>query len=155
MALPSNENLGTVRGFIIDAAGNPCTGTVDFLMAPAKLQDATATPNPTTIAAKTVTASISAGSFSQQLIPTDDPDNNPTNFTYTATFHLDGGVSLPTWTFVLPSGTTVDYTLAAPASPAEGDFSSRGTVYLLDADEDVTDLPATFPVGGLVFQKSS
>lgn len=84
MALPSQFNLVTLQGRFVDLLGQPLVGKkIVLAIAPDAL---------TVAAAKTiVTPEVRTivlddnGSFSEQVPATDDPDVNPTNFTYTVT----------------------------------------------------------------------
>lgn len=111
--LPSNVNYGQVVGQLLEAWGDgaispgdadvlpdakACTGTVRFTATPTYVVDATATPNPVTIFPKTVTCKLDSngylldpdGNQGVYLVADDDPDLNPTGWTWNASFNLDG-----------------------------------------------------------------
>jgi hypothetical protein len=61
-----------------------------------------------------------------RLVATDDPDNNPVGWTWRVDFRLTDQagtpVALPSFSFALPSDTTVDLTVATPVPDANGTF---------------------------------
>lgn len=125
MALPSNVGFGTVKVSLIDVLGEPVKGKVRFAASPAYLLNATASP-PVTILPKVVEVALNSGTAEVSLVATDDPDNNPVDWTYTATFALDGGAQYGPKTFALPEGSTVDLTLVADVAKSNGTLIIRG-----------------------------
>lgn len=174
MSLPSNVGHGTVTGRFIDSAGANISGTITFRPTPRRLLNATALPSAVTILPKPVTVALTEGSFTQALIATDDPDNNPHGWTYSVEFNFvdakaDG------FAIEVPEGQTVDLTTVAPVGSGNGtiilrgpgvpDWSTQadGKVLVLVNGEpawadgggggvsswnDLTDKPATFPPAG-------
>lgn len=146
MALPSNVNYGTVTGrFLLAYAdgvdanaqpdGVPAKGSVLFTPSPAYVKNLTATPAPVTILPATVECSLdsegyllgSDGSRGVRLIATDDPDNNPVEWTWRVDFRLTDQQDVPTrglarFSFELPSGVVVDLAALAPVPSADGTF---------------------------------
>lgn len=124
MALPSNVNFGTVTGRFIDSEGANIEGRVTFTPQPKSLVNVTATP-PTTILPRPVTANLSSGAFSVQLIATDDPDNNPAGWTYQVAFNFTG-VSLSPFSIEVPQDTTRDLATLIPVASTSGTTIIRG-----------------------------
>lgn len=164
MALPSNVNYGTVVGqFLLAYAdgtdpdlfpdGVPAKGSIYFRPSPAKLLDASSTPNPVTILPAVVEATLDSegyvfgpdGTRGITLVATDDADLNPTGWTWTAEFRLtdqdDVPVSVASYSFQLPSDTTVDLTTLSPVPDA------NGTYYLVGPKGDKGDTGDTGPAG--------
>src|SRR5690625_1536299 len=112
MALPSNVGSGTVTGRLIDSNGLFIDGSVTFTPSPDKLLNVGADPSPVTILPKPVTADLVEGSFTQDLVATNDPDNNPSGWTYRVDFKLSG-TSLKSFSIEVPEGETVDLTTVA------------------------------------------
>lgn len=125
MALPTNVGFGTVTWRSIDSIGVNSTGTVTFTPSPKKLLNVTAAPSPVTILPKPVVVDLVDGSFSQALVATDDPQNNPAGWTYKVTFKLDGVVVDP-FDIEVPEGATVDLSVVAPVSSGNGTMIMRG-----------------------------
>lgn len=121
MPLPGNVSTGTVVGRFMDSAGQPVTGTVTFTPSPRAIKNITASPSPTFILPQPVTATLDVnGTISVTLIATDDADNNPVNWTYAASFAFGSGLSADTFSFALPSDTTVNLAVVAPAASSNG-----------------------------------
>lgn len=148
MALPTNISYGTVVAqFLLAYAdgpdadpnpdGIPAKGTLYFQPSPIKLLDGTATPNPVTILPANVECALDVdgyllgtdGTRGVTLVATDDTDLNPVNWTWKVDFRLtdasDVPVSLPSFSFSLPSTTEVDLTTLSPVA------DSNGTYYLV------------------------
>ncbi len=160
MPLPSNVSYGTVYGRFILAYGDsddpglepdavPAAGSVFFTASPILLKNATASPDPVTILPATVEVSLDedgylrsfagAAGLGVRLVATDDPDNNPVDWTWRVDFRLtdqDGTpVSLPSFSFSLPGDTEVDLTELSPVPSADGTFylvGPAGPVNVLD-----------------------
>lgn len=152
--LPSNVSYGTVKGrFLLAYAdgadsdvfpdGAPAKGTILFTPSPANIKDVTAlvgsVVTPVTILPGTVSCDLDAdgyllgsdGTRGVRLVATDDPDTNPTNWTWQVDYRLtdqEGAAvrGIPTHDITLPSGTTVDLTEVAPVASADGTFYIRG-----------------------------
>lgn len=67
-----------------------------------------------------------AGDVGMVFPATDDTDLAPTDWTYQVTVTLDGGVRLPSFNVKLPTGATVDLSLAVPVD------TSGGTAVVVD-----------------------
>lgn len=67
-----------------------------------------------------------AGDVGMVFPATDDTDLTPTDWTYQVTVTLDGGVRLPSFNVKLPTGSTVDLSLAVPVD------TSGGTAVVVD-----------------------
>lgn len=126
MPLPTNVGTGTVIWSGIDSSGVSVSGEVIFTPSPVKLLNVTATPVPVTILPKPVTATLVDGALSQVLVATDDPDNNPSGWTYKVTFKLGNQLVVPPFDIAVPEGTTVDLSVVAPVSSANGVTITRG-----------------------------
>ena len=74
----------------------------------------------------TAKADGSAGDRGMVFPATDDTDLTPTNWTYEVSIILDGQVRIPAFHVKLPTGATVDLSLAAPVP------SSGGTAVVVD-----------------------
>ena len=146
MTLPSNVNYGTVTGrFLLAYAdgvdadqnpdGVPAKGSVLFTPSPAYVKNLTALPAPVTILPATVECLLdsegyllgSDGSRGVRLVATDDPDNNPLEWTWRVDFRLTDQDDVPTrgisrFSFELPSDTSVDLAALAPVPSADGTF---------------------------------
>jgi hypothetical protein len=151
--LPTNVGYGTVTGrFILaykDSADSglepdaePAKGYVIFTASPIKLLDSTAldgsTLAPVTILPAPVTADLDSsgyiigysGNRGVRLVATNDTQLNPSNWTWKVDFRLtdeaDVPVSLPSFSFGLPEGTTVDLTTVSPVPGANGTYYTVG-----------------------------
>jgi hypothetical protein len=147
MTLPSNVSYGTVVGRFLLAYGDtidsglepdavPAAGTVYFTASPILLKNASASPAPVTILPAPVEVPLDVDGYLRafagtdgagvRLVATDDPDNNPVGWTWRVDFRLTDQagtpVSLPSFSFSLPSSTTVDLTVATPVPDANGTF---------------------------------
>lgn len=148
--LPSNVSYGTVTGRFLLAYddstdldlfpdGAAAKGYVLFTPSPIFLKNTTASPAPATILPATVQCSLDSegyilgthGGRGVRLVATDDPDNNPQDWTWKVTFRLtdqsDTPVrTIPDFSFELPGGETVDLTSVAPMPDANGTFYLTG-----------------------------
>lgn len=156
MTLPANVNTGYVTGLFMDNGGALMSGTITFTPSPAKILDATSSP-PTTILPTGVVVTLSAGTFSQKLIATDDTDLNPTGWTYRVDFALKSGstqIAIDSFNIAVPTGlvgAAVDLTTLSPVvDPNAGTIYNGGSgldisavhaasskVTLVDNDETV------------------
>lgn len=119
MPLPANVSTGTVTGFFMDSSGNPMNGNVRFKPSPKQLTNVGAVP-PTVIVPQEVIAPITNGVLEIELVATDDPDNNPVDWTYQAIFSFYNGGQLDTFHIEVPSDGTVDLATVAPSSVSGG-----------------------------------
>ena len=149
MALPTNVSYGTVTGrFLLAYAdsgdpgpepdGAPAKGSVIFRASPVKLLDVSATPAPVTILPAPVVANLNTSGYIEgydgdagvRLVATDDPDINPVGWTWQVEFRLTDeanvAVAVPTFSFSLPAGTTVDLASVSPVPSANGTFYITG-----------------------------
>ena len=132
MALPANIGTGTVKGHLIDSAGNPLQGTLMLTPNFVVLKDANDTPGPTVILPKAVPIVINSdGTFSKDAQATDDTDATPFNWTYTLTSAISGA-TLPSMTFSLPQGTTVDIGTLVQVSPSGGTIINGSGAIVVD-----------------------
>lgn len=126
MALPSNVGFGTVVGRFLDSEGTPITGQFTFTPSPKNLKNIAALPSPVTILPKPVVATLDGtGSLSTTLIATDDPDNNPSDWTYTVSFSSQQAKIDP-FSITVPEGSTQDLTVLAPVAASAGNAIVRG-----------------------------
>lgn len=156
MALPTNVSYGIVTGrFLLAYAdssdvdpqpdGVPAKGFVIFTASPIKLLDASASPAPVTILPAAVLANLNSEGYIEgytgdagiRLVATDDTDLNPTGWTWRVDFRLtdeaDVPVTLPSFSFQLPTDTTVDLTTVSPVPGADGTFYIIGPTGLTGA----------------------
>ena len=147
MPLPSNVSYGTVNGRFILAYGDtidsgpepdavPAQGSVFFTASPILLKNASASPDPVTILPAAVEVALDSDGYLRsfegaeglgvRLVATDDPDNNPVGWTWRVDFRLTDEtgtpVTLPSFSFSLPSNTEVDLTELSPVPSADGTF---------------------------------
>lgn len=148
--LPSNVSYGTVVGRFLLAYsdgvdsdqfpdGVPAKGTVLFTPSAPYVKDPTAvvgtTLTPVTILPATIECQLdsdgyllgSDGARGVRLVATDDPDLNPTDWTWRVDYRLtdqDGTLTrgIPTHHIELPTNTTVDLTIAAPVPAGNGTY---------------------------------
>lgn len=178
--IPSNVSYGTVTGRFILAYGDttdsapepdaiPASGSVFFTASPIFLKNPTAEPAPVTILPATVAVPLDEygylrafpgeEGFGVRLLATDDVDNNPLNWTWSVEFRLtdESGtpVPVPSFSFSLPSNTTVDLTEVSPVPQANGTFYVTGPQGPAGAGLDIdgtvaaeANLPATGNVEG-------
>ena len=132
--LPSNISYGTVVGrFLLAYADGPdsdeypdgvaCGGSVVFVPSVERLRNATGLPAPVTILVRPIVCELdsegyllgSDGERGVRILATDDTDNVPVGWTWTAQYRLtdiDGATlqMLPDQTFSLSGGATLDLT---------------------------------------------
>lgn len=170
MALPANVGHGTVTGRFIDSSGANIEGRVTFSPTPRRLLNATAEPSPVTILPKAVDVTLNDGSFTQALLATDDPDNNPVGWNYRVDFKFTGAAA-ESFNIEVPEGASIDLTTVTPVGSGNGTTILRGpgvpdwseaedgqVVVLVDGEpawgdggsggvsswNDLTDKPSTF-----------
>jgi hypothetical protein len=135
--LPANVSYGTVTGKFIKAIGDtadalflpdavPASGTVTFDPAPARLVDAGGAPA-VTIFLSTISCTLDAagvlvspgGGTGVTLVATDDPDLNPTGWTYGVSIAITGE-DVITFSMAVPGGSTVDLSTLVPLASTGG-----------------------------------
>jgi len=139
VALPSNLTTVTVTGRYIDHNGSPVRGSVTFDTDYYVLD---AGENVVVIEAP-ITANLDAtGSFSVDLIATDDPDMTPTGWTWTLTPNFTGAFPLE---FALPASLapTTDITVLSPALPNPDPVYSYVLTSAINAPNGVAGLTAS------------
>lgn len=164
--IPSNLSYGTVTGqFILAYADSvdsgsepdavPAQGSIYFTPSPAVLKDIGATPNAVTILPAVVSATLDSSGYlcgygttrGIILTATDDTDAQPVGWTWNAEFRLTdaSGVSVPvpSFSFSLPSGSTVDLTAVSPVA------DSNGTYYLVAGPTGPQGTPGTNGTNGV------
>lgn len=142
MALPSNVSYGKVSGRFISAVGDssndpdrfpdgiPVEGIrVEFRASVPMTKNSSATP-PATIFLQTVVATTDAqgdlidatGQKGIYLVATNDPDLNPTNFTYNVNLRGPQNSGLPdiNFNFILPANAELDLTTIIPTPSTPG-----------------------------------
>lgn len=152
--LPSNVSYGTVVGrFLLAYAdgvdsdqfpdGVPAKGTILFTPAPANIKDTSAMVGlvltPVTFMPATIQCSLddegyllgSDGERGVRLVATDDPDLNPTDWTWQVDYRLtdQDGVAvrgIPTHDIEVPGGEVTDLTLVAPIAGSDGTWYIQG-----------------------------
>lgn len=125
MAIPANLSLVTVTGTYIDISGVPIAGQVKFTPR-AVLRNVTSN---VILVNSTIVVTLDAnGSFSQQLVATDDADASPVDFTYFVEEAFTGGRSFD---ILLPAASpTVDLADVSPAIANDG----TGALYISAAE---------------------
>jgi len=141
--IPSNLSYGTVNGrFIVgyqdsaDAGSEPdaipASGSIFFSASTNSIKNITASPDPVTIFPATVEAVLDSEGYlcgygtvrGIVLVATDDPEGNPVNWTWRAEFRLTDSTGTPltldSFSFQLPSGSSIDLTAVAPVSQSNG-----------------------------------
>lgn len=139
VALPSNLTTVEVTGRYVDHNGSPVRGSVTFDTDYYVLD---AGENVVVIEAP-ITANLDAtGSFSVDLIATDDPDMTPTGWTWTLTPNFQGAFPLE---FALPASLapTTDITVLSPALPNPDPVYSYVLVSAINAPNGVAGLSAS------------
>lgn len=148
--LPSNVSYGTVVGrFLlayadgVDVDSNPdgvaAQGTVLFTPSAAYIKNVTGSGANSTIIPATIECSLNAdgyivgpdGNQGVRLIATDDPDNNPVDWTWRVDLRLTSPDGTPVRTaqafhIEIPGGTTTDLSVASPVQAANGTFYTVG-----------------------------
>lgn len=172
--IPSNVFYGTVKGRFILAYGDtvdsgsepdaiPAAGSVFFTASPVLLKNATASPDPVTILPATVEVVLDADGYLRafagtdglgvRLVATDDPQNNPVNWTWRVDFRLTDQngtpLTLPSFSFSLASNAVVDLTNLSPVPSADGTFylvgptGAAGPANTLSVSSTTTGNPGT------------
>jgi hypothetical protein len=122
----------------------PASGSITFTASPTRIVDAAASP-PVTIFPAAIVCTLDAsgvligpmGATGVNLIATDDPDLNPTDWTYNVAFDLDG-VDAFDFDMALPVGDTVDLSTVVPVEASSGIASILIPVAILVALSDET-----------------
>lgn len=181
--LPSNVSYGTVIGrFLIAKSdgsdldlypdGAAAKGSVFFTPSVKTLLNVAAGPAPVTIIPATYEAVLDSegyllgddGTRGVRLIATDDPDLNPTDWTWTVSYRLtddqDVPISgIPNFSMELPSSSTVDLTSVTPVSESNGVYYNIGptgpTGPQGNLDNLIAALPVTFTENEIAFDWSS
>ena len=132
MALPANVTQTTVTGNLVWIDGSPAKGSVTFLPSIEYVLDAASNTN---IYLYEVTETLDeAGHFDVPLIATDDPDLNPTGWTYTVRILLTDPSALPNqhkpietiFSMVLPAGPPIDIADVTPVQSSPGNAVVKG-----------------------------
>lgn len=147
MALPSNLTTVTVTGRYIDHNGSPVRGSVTFDTDYYVLD---AGENVVVIEAPITVNLDATGSFSVDLIATDDPQMTPTGWTWELTPNFDGGFPLQ---FALPASLapTTDITVLAPALPNPDPVYSYVLTSAINAPNGVAGLTASAKLSTSVY----
>jgi hypothetical protein len=144
MALPSNISYGQIVHRMVLAVGDggdadrlpdavPMAGAqISFTPSVAWLLNASAVP-PVTIYPQRIVCTTDAdgylvdpmGEQGVWLIATDDPDTNPTNFTYAVEIRVNG-LATRTFNISVPGGVTTDLTSVMPVSTSPGSVNVVG-----------------------------
>lgn len=120
MAIPANVTTKTVQGRYIDLQGNPIAGQVKFTIVPVLVNS----DDDSIIIPSTVTVDLDAqGGFAVVLPVTDDPDLDPTNFTYRVEEAFPRG---RTYDIQVPTSSTSPINLAdiVPAVASSGSYAN-------------------------------
>lgn len=136
--LPAEVTYGTVVGKLITAIADsddvdsnpdsaPISGSVTFTPGPAKILSATSTP-PVAILPQPIRVTLDAdGAFSVNLIATNDPNLNPTNWAYNVSFDL-AGLKFASFSMAVPAGVTTDIVNATPVATVGGTPVIQGPI---------------------------
>lgn len=117
MALPGNVSTGTVTGTFLGSDGAPARGTVRFTAEAPYVLDGDADA---ILVSLTHTAELDvAGSFTVELVATDDANLLPLDFTYRVQPRVYG-LSMPAFSIEVPSGSDQDLADIAPAAGTGG-----------------------------------
>lgn len=145
MALPASASTTVIQGRILDVTGMPLAVDVTFTPVPERI---VVRSGDTTLYNRPVSASTDAttGAWTVEVLSSDDPDLDPTNWTYTVTFQGSGvddtipGVPAPKDAPVVAGKPTIDITDLVTGSVSSG----VGVAYRLAglADVDVNTTPA-------------
>lgn len=170
VSLPNNVNYGTVVGrFLIAKAdgsdidlfpdGAAAKGSVFFTPSVRQLLNLGASPQPVTIIPATYEAVLDAegyligddGSRAVRLIATDDPDLNPTGWTWTVSYRLtdDQDVpinGIPDFSMELPTDGEVDLTVVTPVALANGTYYNIGPTGPTGPQADLSNIMAASPL---------
>lgn len=131
MPLPVEIGYGTVRVDLQHGDelgtpaldGEPAQGFVTFTPSAAKLLD---TAGDVIVVPRPITRPLDVnGQLTVQLIATDDPDLNPTDWTWRVSFSLVGA-SLEAWSFEVPEGSDRSLREISPMPDANGTFYLPG-----------------------------
>lgn len=144
MPLPDGVAYGRVSWRAVSAVADgtddddlpdavPVAGKVTFTPSARVLLATGATP-PITVFSTSVTYELdstgvlrdSSGRDSITLLATDSPGLNPTGWTWTAEYLLNGGAARGSFAFELPAGTQIDLTTVAPVGANNGTTITRG-----------------------------
>lgn len=118
MPLPAAVSTGTVTGQLTRTNGDPASGSGYIKPRPRQLLDAS--DNVVLTSIRQDFELDVTGSFSIEVVATDDPDLNPVNFTLEVVVELDRQPNIK-FDMYLPGGTTVDIADAMPVPASEGD----------------------------------
>jgi hypothetical protein len=117
VALPGNVSTGTVTGTFLGSDGAPARGTVRFTAEAPYVLDGDADA---ILVSLTHTAELDvAGSFTVELVATDDANLLPVDFTYRVQPRVYG-LQMPAFSIEVPSGSDQDLADIAPASGTGG-----------------------------------
>lgn len=178
---PADWQGCTFTGKYVNLAGEPMSGFMRFTInATAVISIAHST---VVIPSQKSVALDADGEFSITVPASDDPDVNPTGFTYTVKEDFPGG---RTYEVEAPLNQIVDLTTVAPVPSSTGEANVRGPsayevwlaagnvgtindfwaflatnynpwyhpIYVLESTETELDIPPGFPSTGLVFKKA-
>lgn len=168
--LPSNVNYGTVVGrFLIAKSdgsdidlypdGAAAKGSVFFTPSVKKLLNIGAGPSPVTIIPATYEALLDSdgyllgedGTPGVRLIATDDPDMNPTGWTWNVSYRLTDDqdipvTGIPDFAMSLPTDGEIDLTIVTPVSTGDGTYYLVGPTGPTGPQGNLDNLIAALPV---------
>lgn len=172
MALPANFSYGTVVGQYLAATadlsdsnktpkGVPMVGTVTFIASATYVLDYTSSPNPTTIMSTPIVCPLDVNGYicapyvaagsplspGVTLVATDDPYLQPAGWTWTASFNLTDPLgnraNLPSQSFYVPTGATVDLTTVMNVAQSGGTVIIKGDPNVLSIGTVSTTSPGS------------
>lgn len=118
---PSDWQGCRVQGQYLDLAGLPLSGTVTFTASPSALLDAN---NSQIVVPKVFTAALDSDGVVDIVLPaTDDPDINPTKWTYAVSENFSGGRR---YNIEAPQNSTINLVDVSPVPAGNGMPMVRG-----------------------------
>lgn len=115
-ALPTDLDTATVTGSFVNLDGTPCAGTVTF--EPAPCYWLAANDDVTVLPSSTVATLDQDGTFSVELLATDEPDLNPVGWTYKVRVRLTDCEKAWSFSMLAPADTVIDL---ADVTPVDSD----------------------------------
>jgi len=120
MPLPPNVDTVTLVGTYTNSNGDPASGRIKIDPLPLYWLDQSSDP-PTTIVGESQTVYLDeTGSFSVDVVATDNADLNPIDWTYRITVNLEPPATKYSFYIEAPAGPDIDITIATPVAYSGG-----------------------------------